>query len=113
MLEEADRLTRLVESLLTLARADAGHINVQIDTVDAAELIHEVVAYLSALIEEKQQHLEVRADGGLLLRVDRSMVRQAVINLLDNAIKYSPIGSEIQISAVKDGPTGVIDIKDA
>jgi K+-sensing histidine kinase KdpD len=62
-------------------------------------LIHEVVTYLSALIEDKQQNVQIKARTDLLIRADRSMVRQALINLLDNAIKYSPAGSEIQIAA--------------
>jgi signal transduction histidine kinase len=62
-------------------------------------LIHEVVTYLSALIEDKQQNVQIKARTDLLIRADRSMVRQALINLLDNAIKYSPAGSEILIAA--------------
>ncbi|MGH7966690.1 MAG: sensor histidine kinase [Candidatus Binatia bacterium] len=113
MLEEADRLARLVDSLLTLSRADAGQVKLVLERIDLAELAREVVHHLGVLAEEKQQSIAVETAGPVYAMVDRLVLRQALINLIDNAIKYSPEGGRIRI-VVQDRPYGpileVIDI---
>ena len=107
MLEEADRLGRLVDSLLTLSRADAGQVKLRLERMDLAELAHEVVNHLGVLAEEKRQFLTVEASVPVHATADRLVLRQAVINLVDNAIKYSPEGGRVRV-LVRDqsyGPT--------
>jgi heavy metal sensor kinase len=111
MLEEAERLTRLVDSLLTLSRADAGEGVLQTDTVDLTELAREVVGELSVLAEEKQQVLRIESDGPVVAASDRVTLTQAIVNLLHNAIKYSQDGAEILIIVSRD-PEPRIDIVD-
>ena len=97
MLEEADRLGRLVDSLLTLSRADAGQVKLTLERVDLAELVHNVVNHLSVLAEEKRQSLSVEAPTPVYVSADRLVLRQAIINLVDNAIKYSPEGGNVRV----------------
>jgi heavy metal sensor kinase len=111
MLEEAERLTNLVDSLLTLSRADAGQAVLQRDIVDLSELAHEVVTELSVLAEEKQQVLRIESTGPMPVAADRVMLTQAIVNLLHNAIKYSPEDAEIAIVVSKD-PEPCIDVVD-
>ena len=111
MLEEAERLTKLVDSLLTLSRADAGQAVLPRDTLDLSELAHEVVAELSVLAEEKQQVLRIESAGPVPVIADRVTLTQAVVNLLHNAIKYSPEAAEIAIVVSKD-PEPYIDVVD-
>jgi len=105
MLEEVDRMARLVESLLTLARADGTEVRLQRESVDLAELASEVVSYLEALAEEKGQTIAVASAGELLADVDRGVLRQAVVNLVDNGIKYGKPGTSIRIR-VERSPAG-------
>lgn len=107
MLEEVDRLTRLVESLLQLTRADAGKAALKSEPLDATQLVRETVEHLRVLAEEKSQTIRLSATEGAIVRVDRDTLRQALINLLDNAIKYSPVGSSIDLSVTRDGAGGV------
>jgi heavy metal sensor kinase len=111
MLEEAERLARLVESLLTLSRADAGQAALQCAVVDLSELVRQVCGDLSVLAEERQQSLRVEAARPVFASVDRLVLTQAVVNLLHNAIKYSAEGSEIVI-AVGDNSKPRIDVID-
>jgi heavy metal sensor kinase len=111
MLEEAERLTKLVDSLLTLSRADAGQAVLQRDTVDLSDLAHEVVAELGVLAEEKQQVLRIDSAGPVPVAADRVMLTQAIVNLLHNAIKYSPGAAEIAI-VVAQVPEPHIDVVD-
>jgi heavy metal sensor kinase len=95
MLEETDRLTRLVDSLLTLSRADAGHIHLQRTDISLLGLVQEATSLVEVLAEEKQQRVSVEGEPTLIVSGDRLILRQALINLIDNAIKYSPAGAEI------------------
>ena len=98
MLEETDRLTKLVDSLLTLSRADAGTVPFSKEVIDLAALAVEVGECLQVLAEEKEQNLAVAAPAPVFAEVDRSTLRQALINLLDNAIKYTPVRGEVQVT---------------
>jgi heavy metal sensor kinase len=95
MLEEVDRLTRLVESLLALSRADAGHIQLQCVHRSLLTLALDARSLVEVLAEEKHQIIHVECQADLIVSADRLILRQAIVNLLDNAIKYSPVGSRI------------------
>src|SRR5260370_16978571 len=95
MLEEVDRLTRLSESLLALSRADTGHVQLQREDISIVLLAKEASSVVEVLAEEKRQRIEIEGDADLLVSVDRLILRQAILNLLDNAIKYSPPKSRI------------------
>jgi heavy metal sensor kinase len=105
MLEEVDRLTSLVESLLTLSRADARRLPLHRERVDLAELAEEVRQLLAVLADEKRQALRLESDGPVFAVGDRTTLRQAVINLLDNAIRHGPDGRPIRI-VVERGAAG-------
>ena len=89
MLEEGTRLTRLLDSLLTISRADAGQIALQRTTVRVLDLVRETVSLFEVLAEEKALHLVVEADHSRIsVEADRILLRQALVNILHNAIKY-------------------------
>jgi signal transduction histidine kinase len=112
MLEEVDRLSGLVDRLLTLSRAESGQARLSIEVVDLGELAEDVVSYLGVLAEEKRQSLRVDVAGRPRGLGDRLVLRQSLINLLDNAIKYTPVGGDVRIrvSDASSGPS--IDVSD-
>jgi heavy metal sensor kinase len=113
MLEEVDRLTRLVENLLTLTRGESGRIPVASDMVDLGELAASVSDSLHVLAEEKHQSLLVEAGLPVTAACDPAILRQGLINLLHNAIKYTPGGGAIRM-VVQRAASGeaVIEVKD-
>ena len=111
MLEEAQRLQRLTERLLELAKAEAGAQVLHLESVDLAALLRQVVGELTILAEQRDQPLLVEA-APARLRTDPMLLRQALQNLLDNAIKYSPSGSPIRVALLETGATWTFAITD-
>jgi heavy metal sensor kinase len=99
MLEEVDRLTRLVDSLLMLTRADSGVVRPVREVVELTALAGDVADHLRVLSEEKQQSLSVHAAGRVEALCDPAIVRLGLMNLLHNAIKYTPPGGAIDVRA--------------
>jgi heavy metal sensor kinase len=112
MLEEVDRLTRLIDSLLTLSRADGGQARLERVEVDLGALAAEVVQQMEVLAEEKGQALTLDAQPGLGARADRLVLRQALTNLIDNAIKYSPAGGRIDVVVRADATQRELSVAD-
>jgi heavy metal sensor kinase len=114
MLEEVDRLTRLVENLLLLTRAEAGRIPMTRGTVDLRELVAGVSDGLRVLAEEKNQELTVETAEPVLVECDATVLRQGITNLLHNAIKFTPNKGVIRV-AVKStvGGDAVIEVEDS
>jgi heavy metal sensor kinase len=112
MLEEVDRLTRLVDTLLQLSRGDAGTIRLSCDVVDLGDLAQDVAASLTLLAEERCQQLNVTAARDVRVSADRLVLRDAVTNLVDNAIKYSPPGSTIRVDADGGPEQAILRVSD-
>jgi heavy metal sensor kinase len=112
MLEEVDRVTNLVGTLLRLSHADAGAIRLSREHVDLGELARDVAASLAVLGEERNQALKVDAAHPVSVSSDRLLLREALTNIVDNAIKYSPPGSTIDVSVRIDGGEAVVSVAD-
>jgi signal transduction histidine kinase len=106
MLEEVAKLNSMVDTLLTLAHAETGAIELHRTIFPFMELVNESAAIVGVLAEEKNQTISVNGDSGINIWADYALLRMAVVNLLDNAVKYSPRGSAIRLSLQsEDGAT--------
>src|SRR6202789_314115 len=97
MLEEVARLTAMIDTLLTIAHADSGEVALQLTVFTLNDLVQESVAIVGVLAEDKKQTILVAEQSQISVSADRNFLRMAVINLLDNAVKYSPPGSTIHL----------------
>ncbi len=114
MLEEVNRLTRLIDELLMISRGDAGAIRLNFSVTGAFDLARETVTLLEPLAEEKQQRLILSGDESAAILADPVFLRQALINILHNAIKYSPPGSATTVRVARENPQSVsISVHDA
>lgn len=114
MLEEAQRLTRLVETLLAMARADAGQIRLTPTGIAVLPFAREVASILDVLAEEKGQRVSIEGDESARVWADPTVLRQVLINLLDNAIKYSPAGGRISVRVMPAaGSIITIEVEDS
>jgi heavy metal sensor kinase len=113
MLEEANGLTRLVDSLLTISRADSGHIQLNRTTFTLLDLAQEAASLMEVLAEEKSQRLTIEGDRHTMVYADRVIARQAIVNIIDNAVKYSPRGGAISIRVGHSKDTAVVEVEDS
>jgi heavy metal sensor kinase len=112
MLEEGQRLNDLIESLLTLARMEGGKVAVKRESVNLAQLAREVADTLSVVAKEKQQSLEVTGDDTVTILADPFLLRQALTNIVHNAVRYSPLKTRIAVRATAGDSHATIEVAD-
>ena len=106
-------MAKIVESLLAISRLEAGEAKVQPVRLDFAELARNTADQMRLLAEEK--HISLDCDGTELVEVDAdpSRLKQVVVNLLDNAIKYTPDGGKVSISVTRRDGHAVLEVADS
>ncbi len=103
---ETDRLIATFNALLLIAEAEAGVVREAMARVDLSQVIAGVTELYEPLAEEKGVVLKIAPGGAASIRGNLSLISQALANLLDNAIKYTPSGGIVRV-AVEDRPAGV------
>jgi len=113
ILEESIEAARLLDDMLTLARADAGCCDAVFEPLDLAEVVEEVSERVRPLADAKQQAMAVKACGPARISGDRSSVRRLLWSLMDNAVKYTPAGGRIEVALQKLGPEARLTVRDS
>ena len=109
--DETERLASLVGDVLDTSRIDAGTFNIRFGDVDLGELVRDTVALAELSSDEVGLRAEVH-DPLPQVRGDAERLRQVLFNLIDNAIKYSPAGDEVEVRAYSEADRVLIDIRD-
>ena len=100
ILSESDRMTHIVQDLLTLSRFDSGHSELNLTTFPFAGLLEESCQAMRIEAQRRGHTLRLEGTGGLpAIRADRERISQVVMNVLSNAIKYTPDGGRIVLTA--------------
>ncbi|CAJ96431.1 heavy metal sensor histidine kinase [Cupriavidus necator H16] len=94
-LEEYERLARMIENMLFLARADHAQVALGIRTLDAREELDKMAEYFDAVAADREVALTVT--GTAMVQADQTLLRRAVTNLLDNALRHAPAGSTVRL----------------
>jgi len=111
-LEETHRMSRIVESLLAISRLDAGEVKMDKTCLDLGELVVSTADEMRLLAEEKSIGLHTRAATGIQVEGDRSRLQQVIVNLIDNAIKYTQVGGTVEVSVGREANTAVLEVSD-
>jgi heavy metal sensor kinase len=111
-LEELDRLSRLVSQLLTLARAEAGEIPLAHSPVDLSALASSIVEQLDPVAQAKAVNLAVETSGPAIVLGDAGWLERLLLNLLDNAIKFTPGGGRISVRVTNEATEAVLEVQD-
>lgn len=102
-LEELGQLQQLVDGLLMLARADAGGLKPGRQRIELSELLSQAIDVFEPVAAERELHLQLHAEGRCAISADPLAVRRILVNLLDNACKFTPAGGSIDVTmAVED-----------
>jgi two-component system OmpR family sensor kinase len=111
-LEETHRMSRIVESLLAISRLDAGEVKLDKLHINLSELVARTAGEMKVLAQDKSIALSISVEEGVYLEGDRTHLQQVVLNLVDNAIKYTQEGGAIHVRLyVKDWRT-IIEVSD-
>jgi two-component system OmpR family sensor kinase len=110
--EEARRLSQIVENLFTLARADAGNYPLTKSHFYLDELLADCVRAARTLAAIKNIRLENHSEEELLLEADEALIHRMVLNLIDNAIKFTQPGGAVSVGARRQGGGYLISVKD-
>ncbi|MFP5503620.1 MAG: sensor histidine kinase, partial [Candidatus Sericytochromatia bacterium] len=108
-----DQLQTLVNDLLDMGRIQAGRFALYPAPTDLTGMIHEAIQHLEVLLKRKALTLEAKVDELPELVVDPDRVHQVLLNLLTNAIKFTPEGGRIEVTARRTGSTVRCEVKDS
>ena len=111
-LEESERILAMLDTLMDISEAETGTMRLALAPVDLDALVREVVSVYEDVAEDKQIDLRTALDEGLSVTGDRDRLRQVLANLVDNAIKYTPSGGRVTVSAAADGDSIRIEVAD-
>jgi heavy metal sensor kinase len=112
ILEEVVRLARIVEGLLLVSRLEAGEAQMKTEPIDLGELVTSTSDQMELLSKDKLLSLQYDIDGHVMIEGDKPRLRQAIVNLIDNAIKYTPEGGTILFKVKSDHGSAVLQIID-
>ncbi len=110
--DAADRLTGMVDDLVSDAMADALDITIRREPVDISLLVSEVAEANQPLAQRKEQTITVTAPSEHSAMCDSDRIREAIDNLVSNAVKYSPIGGAIDLLVAKQPDGIVVEVRD-
>ena len=111
-MEEIDRLTRLIDQILTLARAESGQIRLTRAPVNLSELAVALVGQLEPLAAAKSIELRCEAAPAVTVEGDAGWLQRLLLNLIDNAVKFTPEHGRVILRVMRDGDTARVEVQD-
>jgi len=111
-MEESERVLTMLNALMDVAEAETGVMRLEKTELSVPEIIDSIVDVYEVVAEDKGIRIQMNLPQELLIHADRTRLQQVIANLLDNAIKYSGEGTEIEISAWAEDICAVISISD-
>jgi heavy metal sensor kinase len=111
-LEEVNRLTDIVEGLFAISRLDAGEAAAEWVKFDLARMAASTADQMSLLADDKKIEVACATEEGVWVEGDRARMKQVVVNLLDNAIKYTPDGGSVALTVSSEERKAVLEVTD-
>jgi heavy metal sensor kinase len=111
-LEEVGRLSKVVRTLLDLSRAETGQVSIEHATVNLSSMLDDLAEDAIILAEERSISVGSMIEPGILIDGDSVRLHQALLNIVDNAIKYTPGGGDILMRMVREGDRAILRVSD-
>jgi heavy metal sensor kinase len=112
-LEEIDRMTQIVDELLFLSRADLGEVKMETRPVSLDGLVEDIQRQATVLGQDRQIQVTIGSLEPVTVTGDELRLRELILNLVDNAVKYSHPGGKVEISLTRDGKAARLTVTDA
>jgi heavy metal sensor kinase len=112
VLEEVERLAEIVDSLFALSRLDAGEAGAEWRRFDLAELAATTAEQMSLLATDKNVSVACDSAAGVMVEGDPARLKQVIVNLLDNAIKYTAAGGRVRLTVRREQDSAVLEVDD-
>ena len=114
ILEETLRLRRLVDELLDLSHIEAGHLDIKKNSISIESIVEKVSKKVHPLCDSKKIELEIDIQGDIpLIVADEDRIEQVLINLVDNAVRYSPKDSKVTVKVRPSDEGVIVTVKDS
>ncbi|MBD3264203.1 MAG: hypothetical protein GF375_03770 [Candidatus Omnitrophica bacterium] len=110
--ENVDKLMDIVNTLLDISRIESGKTEVKIAPYDISKLIKDVCDFLTPQTQEKNLTLEAKVSEGMNVYMDKNLIERVLINLINNALKFTPNGGSITVGCKKDDNHAIISVAD-
>jgi signal transduction histidine kinase len=110
--QETEHMSRIIEQLLVLARTDSGTDSIALDETDLNSLLRDVAEDFALLSRQKGLEIEVSLNGTSVVRGDTGLLRRLFMNLVDNAVRYTPEGGKVSLESVARDHMAVVSIRD-
>jgi len=112
ILEETERMGKMVEGLLAISRLETGEAVINVTRFDLAKLVAATADQISLLADEKNITVQCQAPAPVEIAGDRFRIQQVIVNLLDNAIKYTPPGGHISLNTSNSNGHAILEVSD-
>jgi Amt family ammonium transporter len=110
--ENVNKLMDIVNTLLDISRIESGKMEIKIAPFDITKLIKDVTDFLAPQIESKGLNLVLNIPEGLNVFIDKNLIERVLINLINNAIKFTPQGGKIEVSCKQENKKALISVSD-
>jgi signal transduction histidine kinase len=111
-IDESDQLLTMLNTLMDISEAETGTLKLALESVNVSTIVEAAVDLYRHVAEDKHIVVSTASDPTLWLMADRSRLRQVLANLLDNAIKYTPVGGRVDVEAVRRQSVAIISVRD-
>ncbi|HVH56045.1 MAG TPA: HAMP domain-containing sensor histidine kinase [Vicinamibacterales bacterium] len=112
-LEESEQIVAMLNTLMDISEAETGTMALRRESVNLRELVNQAIDLYEDVAEERGVQLRADVEEGLSIDVDRTRMRQALANLVDNAVKYTESGGSVEVAAERLGSETVISVTDS
>lgn len=110
--KESAELHRYIQSILQISRLEAGPVQLRRDASDLNEMVDHVIGQLKPLFDDRKQTVDLKLEPMFSIEVDSVMIQEVVLNLIENAIKYTPDGGRIEVQTQEVDDKVIFSVKD-
>jgi heavy metal sensor kinase len=111
-LEETAKIGQLLENLLALARLDSSSVSLASDKADISAIMRDILDDMEILAHQKGIEIDFVSQEGIILPIDKDQIMRAFINILENAIKYTPEKGRVSVEVIRENAYAIITISD-